>query len=182
MVAEGNVSYAEGEQRIREQKTAVKKVCPRIKIACMKPSFMSNDTCIYTTFMFMQNTVNKLLMGPFWGDEIFSDFFKVLPSTSTHCSNYSKKHVLIIQTKTAITLFSQWGKQNKTKVCLVSIIYLMLSLKQNHNQLCPGADMLFHFIIWCRKWYFFYVFECSLSLLPWGGFLGILRQLSLPRF
>lgn len=181
MVAEGNVSYA-GEQRIREQKTAVKKVCPRIKIACMKPSFMSNDTCIYTTFMFMQNTVNKLLMGPFWGDEIFSDFFKVLPSTSTHCSNYSKKHVLIIQTKTAITLFSQWGKQNKTKVCLVSIIYLMLSLKQNHNQLCPGADMLFHFIIWCRKWYFFYVFECSLSLLPWGGFLGILRQLSLPRF
>ena len=44
MVAEGNVSHAEGEQRIREQKTAVKKVCPRIKIACMKPSFMSNDT------------------------------------------------------------------------------------------------------------------------------------------
>ena len=115
MVSEGDVSHAEGQQGIREQKTTVQKVCPRIKIACMKASIMSNDTCIYTTFMYMQNTVNKLLMGPFWGDEIFSDFFKVLPSTSTHCSNYSKKHVLIIQTKTAITLFSQWGKKQKTK-------------------------------------------------------------------
>lgn len=47
----------------------------------------------------------------------------------------------------------------------------MLSLKQNHNQLCPRADMLFHFIIWHRRWYFFNVFECSLSLamrrVPW---------------
>lgn len=71
MMAEGDVSYAEGEQGIREQKTAVKKVCPRIKIAYLKASFMSNDTYIYTTLMYMQNTVNKLLMGSFWGDQIF---------------------------------------------------------------------------------------------------------------
>lgn len=35
-----------GSREVREQKSAVKKISPPIKIACTKVSFMSNDTYI----------------------------------------------------------------------------------------------------------------------------------------
>lgn len=39
-------------------------------------SFMSNGACVcvYTIFMYMQNTVNKLLIGSSQGSGILSDF------------------------------------------------------------------------------------------------------------
>lgn len=64
-----------GSREVREQKSVVKKISPPIKIACTKVSFMSNDTYIHTTFMRMQTTVNKWLMGSCQGGGIFSDFF-----------------------------------------------------------------------------------------------------------
>ena len=85
-----------GSREVREQKSAVKKISPPIKIACTKVSFMSNDTYIYTTFMRMQTTVNKWLMGSSQGGGIFSDFFLSSFFHFTHCSNYSKEHALII--------------------------------------------------------------------------------------
>lgn len=53
----------------------------------------------------------------------------------------------------------------------------MLSLKQNHSNSVLEQTCCF-ILSYDVEWYFFYVFECSLSLLTWGGFLGILRQLS----
>lgn len=47
----------------------------------MKPSFMSNDMHIYNIYVYAKYC-QQIVNGTFWGDEIFSDFFKVLPSTS----------------------------------------------------------------------------------------------------
>lgn len=89
--------------------------------------------------------------------------------------------MLIIQTKTAITLFSQWGKQNKTKVCLVSIIYLMLSLNKIITNSVLEQTCCFILSYDVGSGISFMYLNAPLSLDVRRVLLYILRQLSLPR-